>query len=103
MDRVKGLLAQLPHRSISLLYSEQLYAHPVTRLQTPGARPQTSVEWDEGKLFSVAARTLGARPSVIHYKGTIPDLGELVSDAAMLDVLAGLRLLEEDRAQGDVS
>ena len=89
VERLDGLLSAIPHAAISEFH---LAGTPTADHHLPPGL--TPAEWT---LFTHAARTTGARPCVANHKPPLPDLHTLLGEAALLDVLMGLRIPEEDR------
>lgn len=96
VERLDALLLAIPHQAISELHLAGAPLTPDHRLQ-PGLTPE---EWT---LFTHAVRTIGARPSVANHKVPLPSLETLLGEAALLDVLMGQRIPEEDRSSFDVN
>jgi uncharacterized protein len=95
VDRLDALLSGIPHQVISELH---LAGTPIT----PDHKARPGLTPDEWTLFTHAARTVGARPSVANHKPPLPDLATLLGEATLLDVLMGLRIPDEDRTSLDV-
>lgn len=95
VERLDALLSEIPHSAISEFHLAGTPTTPNQR-ERPGLTPE---EWT---LFTYAARTTGARPCVANHKSPLPDLETLLGEAALLNVLMGLRISEEDRTSFDI-
>jgi uncharacterized protein (UPF0276 family) len=95
VERLDALLSAIPHEVISEFHLAGAPMTPDHKMR-PGLTPE---EWT---LFTHAVRTTGARPSVANHKAPLPSLETLLGEAALLDVLMGQRIPEEDRSSFDV-